>query len=134
MKLNTTKSNLVLLVIMSGAMACIYFYISPSDIFDLPAHLDRYLDIRSYFVQGIASGVLGFEFSRRLKVSRYRVFSIGLLIGILLLILNSIRLNVVDFYFLQYSVIPLLLGIAAGVYLIEYVYYLFSRMVINLTS
>ncbi|MFS1526272.1 hypothetical protein ACL7TT_19590 [Microbulbifer sp. 2304DJ12-6] len=113
--------HLILVAVMGAAMLCSALYIRPPSIFDLPRYLDIFLNLKSYFAQGFLSGMLGFVLAKQFGVSKYSVFNIGISISVLVLALNSIRVQTVDLYYVQYSVLPLVVGIAGGITVAEYV-------------
>ncbi|MDP5211132.1 hypothetical protein [Microbulbifer sp. 2205BS26-8] len=120
------EKYLMLMVIMGAAMLCSALYIRPPSIFDLPRYLDIFLNLKSYFAQGFLSGMLGFVLAKQFGVSKYSVMNIGIIISVLVLALNSIRVQAVDLYYVQYSVLPLVVGIAGGITVAEYVQHLTS--------
>lgn len=109
---------------MGATMLWSAFYIAPPKVFDLPLYLDIFLNLKSYFAQGFLSGILSLILAKKVGISKYAVFNIGIIISALILTLNCIRVQAIDLYYAQYSVLPLIIGIAAGITAAEYMQYL----------
>ncbi|WP_444928839.1 hypothetical protein ACJJIF_13335 [Microbulbifer sp. SSSA002] len=124
MSLNKIGKYAVLVVAMVSVMFCSSLYFRPPSLFDLPRYLDVFLNIKSYFVQGLLSGMVGLVLAKNLGVSKYVVFNVGLAISVVLLALYSLRVQAVDFYHAQFVAFPLIGGVAGGITIAEYVQHL----------
>ncbi|WP_413662304.1 hypothetical protein [Microbulbifer sp. CNSA002] len=124
--MNMIGKYTVLVVTMVSAMLCSSLYFRPPGLFDLPRYLDIFLNIKSYFTQGLLSGMVGLVLAKKLGVSKYVVLTLGLAISVVLLALNSLRVQSMDFYHAQFVALPLIGGIAGGITIGEYVQHLTS--------
>ncbi|USD20446.1 hypothetical protein MJO52_15380 [Microbulbifer variabilis] len=124
--MNMIGKYTVLVVTMVSVMLCSSLYFRPPGLFDLPRYLDIFLNIKSYFAQGLLSGMVGLVLAKKLGISKYAVFTLGLAISVVLLALNSLRIQSMDFYHAQFVALPLIGGIAGGITIAEYVQHLTS--------
>ena len=105
-----------------GAMVVGSLVVEPVDIFSMPISIydELYINFISYFFQGMCAALAGTIVCVITNLHKYASFNASIVVSLLFILVQSLRVGVLDLYFAQNSILPLLAGVSTGLFLIGY--------------